>query len=158
VLWQWIPDHEACLARQANTPQFDVVTAVPSASNRADDHPLRAIVADIVGPTKERFADLVEVNPNVVQGREPSDDRWLCTDLDGESVLLIDDTWTTGAHAQSAVAALRLAGAEKVATLVIGRHFSRQQGEAAYSEAAEEYYKQAKALRWSWDHCQYDRD
>jgi predicted phosphoribosyltransferase len=43
-------------------------------------------------------------------------------DLDGESVLLVDDTWTTGANAQSAAGALKTAGAGSVAVLVIGRH------------------------------------
>ena len=43
-----------------------------------------------------------------------------------ESVLLIDDTWTTGASAQSAAAALKAAGAEHVAAVVIGRHLNRE--------------------------------
>ena len=40
----------------------------------------------------------------------------------GASVLLIDDTWVSGASAQSAAAALRLAGARHVAIVVLGRH------------------------------------
>jgi orotate phosphoribosyltransferase len=36
-------------------------------------------------------------------------------------VLLIDDTWTTGASVQSAAAALRDAGAAGVAAVVVGR-------------------------------------
>ena len=45
--------------------------------------------------------------------------------LSGESVLLIDDTWTTGASAQSAAAALAEAGAGAVAAVVIGRYLNR---------------------------------
>jgi hypothetical protein len=37
-------------------------------------------------------------------------------------VLLIDDTWVSGASAQSAAAALKLAGARRVAIVVLGRH------------------------------------
>ena len=37
-------------------------------------------------------------------------------------MFLIDDTWTTGGHAQSAAYALREAGASNVALVVIGRH------------------------------------
>ncbi len=41
-------------------------------------------------------------------------------------MLLIDDTWTTGANAQSAAAALKSAGAGPVAAVVIGRHLNRE--------------------------------
>jgi hypothetical protein len=40
----------------------------------------------------------------------------------GASVLLLDDTWVSGASAQSAAAALKLAGAAHVAIVVLGRH------------------------------------
>ncbi|MEH0985849.1 hypothetical protein [Micromonospora sp. CPCC 205556] len=36
--------------------------------------------------------------------------------------LVIDDTWTTGARAQSLAYALKQAGAERVAIVVLGRH------------------------------------
>src|SRR5581483_6383331 len=48
------------------------------------------------------------------------------TTLDNASVLLIDDTWTTGASAQSAAATLKSAGAQRVAAVVIGRHLNRE--------------------------------
>lgn len=37
-------------------------------------------------------------------------------------MLLLDDTWVSGASAQSAAAALKLAGARHVAVIVLGRH------------------------------------
>src|SRR5438309_1802020 len=48
--------------------------------------------------------------------------------FDGEAVLLVDDTWTTGANLQSAAAALKVAGAGPVAAIVIGRHLNREWG------------------------------
>jgi orotate phosphoribosyltransferase len=39
-------------------------------------------------------------------------------------VLLIDDTWTSGASIQSAAGALRVAGSGPVGALVLGRHIS----------------------------------
>jgi orotate phosphoribosyltransferase len=67
-------------------------------------------------------------------------------DLLGESVLLIDDTWTSGANAQSAAGALKSAGAGAVAVLVIGRHVN------------EDYRNNAARLRslprpFNWDVC-----
>lgn len=41
--------------------------------------------------------------------------------LEGSAVLLIDDTWVTGAAAQSSAHALRHAGARAVALVVLGR-------------------------------------
>jgi orotate phosphoribosyltransferase len=46
-------------------------------------------------------------------------------------VLLLDDTWTTGASAQSAAMALRRAGAASVATVVLGRHVAARPAAAA---------------------------
>lgn len=66
---------------------------------------------------------------------------------DNQSVLLIDDTWTTGGNAQSAALALRSAGAVKVAIVVIGRHFDRD------FRNCETYYQQAKAVKFTWDSC-----
>ncbi|MGB6617852.1 MAG: hypothetical protein WBE95_27500, partial [Trebonia sp.] len=40
----------------------------------------------------------------------------------GADVLLVDDTWVSGASAQSAAAALKAGGARRVALVVIGRH------------------------------------
>jgi hypothetical protein len=37
-------------------------------------------------------------------------------------VLLADDTWVSGGSAQSAAVALKLAGAARVAIVVLGRH------------------------------------
>jgi hypothetical protein len=37
-------------------------------------------------------------------------------------VLVVDDTWVSGGSAQSTAAALKLAGARRVAVVVLGRH------------------------------------
>ena len=46
-------------------------------------------------------------------------------------VLLLDDTWTSGGHAQSATLALRAAGAAHVSVLVIGRWLNPRYGNNA---------------------------
>jgi orotate phosphoribosyltransferase len=60
-------------------------------------------------------------------------------------VLLIDDTWTTGASAESAAHVLKAAGAGVVAVVVIGRHIH------------EEFEDNAERLRtlprFSWERC-----
>jgi orotate phosphoribosyltransferase len=64
--------------------------------------------------------------------------------LNGEGVLLIDDTWTTGASAQSAAAALKAAGAGPVGAAVIGRHVNRNWHDND---------RQLDALPFDWSQC-----
>jgi len=124
VLWRFLAEHEACLAPAAGVECFDVVTTVPSGSAERDEaHALRTMVASLVEPVRDRHERLlhrsdVPVKGHVVDAAKYSPSRA----LHGESVLLIDDTWTTGANAQSAAAALRAAGAASIAVVVIGRH------------------------------------
>ena len=73
--------------------------------------------------------------------------------LSGEPVLLIDDQWTSGGHAQSAAATLKLAGSGPVAVVSLGRHFDRKPNRDDYREAAESYYRTAHAQGWTWARC-----
>jgi len=151
VLWRSIDIHERCLAAAARVPGFSVVTTVPSTSGRADE-PIAAL-AGMIGATQGRYQRLLSSNPQVPNTRDPRSDRYVAVrSLTGESVLLLDDTWTSGAHAQSAAATLRAVGAQAVGIWAIGRHFNREQpGE--YGEAAERYYRHARALGWAWERC-----
>ncbi|WP_340377601.1 hypothetical protein U5640_22690 [Streptomyces sp. SS7] len=123
------------------------MTTVPSTSGR-DAHPLRTMTAEMVGATRDRYRDLLKPEPNAAAlGRTPSLDRYRSTALWGENVLLIDDTWTSGNHAQSASAALKAAGAGSVAIVVLGRHLNISFGGTAT------LVEQAKLRRFSWDAC-----
>jgi predicted amidophosphoribosyltransferase len=127
LLWRFLADHEACLARAAGVRRFDLVTTVPSGDrSRENQHPLPWIVGELVGPTRGRYEQLLIRSEVPVPRREFSRDKFLATRPVGGSVLLIDDTWTTGASAQSAAAELRHAGAERTAAVVIGRHLNRE--------------------------------
>lgn len=133
VLWRFLSQHEQCLARQAGVDGFGLVTTVPSSVPERDaSHPLRRIVGSLVGPTRDRFASLLVRSGTPVAAREVDPGKYNPTrDLDGESILLIDDTWTTGANAQSAAGGLKTAGAGAVAVLVIGRHIHEDYGDNA---------------------------
>jgi hypothetical protein len=87
--------HETCVAEAAGVPAFPALMVVPSSRGRVP-HPLQLLLA----PREPRLRPFGSA-------RSP--------------VLLLDDLWTTGWHAQLAAAALRSGGTPRVAVVVIGR-------------------------------------
>ena len=150
VLWRFLGQHEKHIAEAVGVPEFGIVTTVPGTRQREGNHPLERIVGTLVGQTKDRYEPLLALGQG---GAAPSHslaaDRYVATrPLPGEvSVLVVDDTWTTGGNAQSAALALQAAGATKVAVVVIGRHFDRS------FRDCETYYQQARSARFTWDSC-----
>lgn len=143
--------HENCLAEEVGVDTFGVVTTVPSSSvDRDPEHPLRRVVGEVVRPTAERYERLLGRTDADVPDRAVHPDKHEADqDLSGRSVLLIDDTWTTGANAQSAAAALKAAGADSVGLVVIGRHVHDDFGSNG---------ERLRALPrpFSWESCAYD--
>jgi predicted amidophosphoribosyltransferase len=128
ILERFLYQHEACVAAAAGIAGFDLVTTVPSShAERDHDHPLRRIVGELVEPTRARYEPLLRRTTHDVIARRFDRRRFGTTRaLSGARVLLIDDTWTTGASAQSAAAALKAAGAAAVGAVVVGRHLNRE--------------------------------
>jgi predicted amidophosphoribosyltransferase len=148
IAWRFLAEHEACVARAAGVDRFTIVTAVPSGDRARDaHHPLRRLIAELCGASRERHERLLMRSRTEVAGREFHPGKYEpVRDLHGEAVLLIDDTWTTGANAQSAAAALRAAGAGQVGAIVIGRYLNR------------EWHQNERRLRawprpFDWDTC-----
>lgn len=127
VLWRHLAAHERCVALAAAVDSFPVVTTVPS-NEPTREHPqaLERLVRELVVPVQTRFERLLCRSATPAEPHRFSPDRYEpIADPAGRAVLLIDDTWTTGANAQSAAAALKAAGAGPVAAVVIGRHVNR---------------------------------
>ena len=125
VLSRHLSDHERCLATAAGVPRFELVTSVPARHGAGDA--LREMLAAQVPPIADRYRPLLTAGDPDVAAHRFSSRRYRPTEqLDGQSVLLIDDTWTTGASAQSAAAVLAAAGAGRTAALVIGRFVNRR--------------------------------
>jgi len=147
VLWKWLSIHEGCLGRQVGVSRFDIVTSVPSTSGRAI-HPLEELISGIVGGTESRYEGLLTIQRTDLTQREQAPDRYVATrSLKGTRVLVVDDTWTTGAHAQSASTALKAAGADAVAVVALGRWFSTEYRDNKRWLA----HKRSKS--WDWQVC-----
>jgi len=153
VLWRWLELHEGHVAEAAGVRQFSIVTSVPSTRNRAD-HPLSGMLKSIVGPTSNRYYDLLVANAQYPTGsRDARYDRFIAQRLQGQAVLLIDDQWTSGGRAQSAAAALRIGGSGPVAVVSLGRHFDQNPDIDIYRTAAQNYLKTANKQGWDWNRC-----
>jgi hypothetical protein len=101
-----------------------LAAVVPSGQGRPGAHPLAGIVASCVDVP---VIPLSAAPGAAARARGLADGvaaGWLTVGgaVAGADVLLVDDTWVSGASAQSAVAALKAAGARRVALVVIGRH------------------------------------
>lgn len=121
--------HAGCPGALADVPVTHWST-VPSLPARPQEHPLHRIVsrlglgsAEVVLAAAARAAFPRDVNPRhfSTQAHLPADSH----------VLLIDDTWAGGGHAQSAVLTLRQAGAGCVSVLVVARWINADFGDNA---------------------------
>jgi hypothetical protein len=104
------------------TGRVEGTVVVPSlGGHRPPPHPLEAVVRDAA-----RLPPLLPVlSPGTatVGHRHATADAYRADPgVGGRAVLLVDDVYTSGAHMQSAVAALSAAGARAVVPLVIGRY------------------------------------
>ena len=103
------------------------VAVVPSGQGRPGAHPLVRLVRSCVELPLVPLAVVAPgahargVNPEWVRVADRADGGIVLA-ADGADVLVVDDTWVSGGSAQSAAAALKLAGARRVAVVVLGRH------------------------------------
>jgi hypothetical protein len=118
LLLAFLADHGVCVWRQAAMPPPVRLAVVPTGCGRPGPHPLLQMVA----PCLRLPPCVLAIRPGR-QGRDLDPFRFQAGRVPaGASVLLIDDTWVSGASAQSAAVALKLAGARYVAVVVVGRH------------------------------------
>jgi hypothetical protein len=118
LMLAFLTDHGPCVWQRAGMPPPDRLAVVPTGAGRPGPHPL----LQLVWPYLRLPGCSLALRPGR-QGRDLDLDRFQVTARPaGASVLLLDDTWVSGASAQSAAAALKLAGARHVAVIVLGRH------------------------------------
>jgi len=118
LLLTFLHDHGPCVWRHAGMAAPGRLAVVPTGCGRPGPHPLLELTAPYLRLPLTRLA----MWPGR-QGRDLDIHRFNTERTVARAdVLLIDDTWVSGASAQSAAAALKLAGARRVAIVVLGRH------------------------------------
>ena len=131
LLYLGIVLHQNCIERRIGAP-VDRRLAVPSLSGRPGVHPFAALTATM-GATLP--APVLQPAARASPARVVSGAQFQVippgTDLSGQHVLILDDTWTTGSRTQSAALALRRHGAAYVSVLVISRYLKPGYGDNA---------------------------
>jgi len=117
LLVAFLHDHGGCVWPYGRMPAPGRLAVVPTGCGRPGSHPLLELTAPYLRLPSSRLV----IRPGC-QGRELDVHRFRADLAAGASVLLLDDSWVSGASAQSAAAALKLAGASHVAIVVLGRH------------------------------------
>jgi hypothetical protein len=134
-LSQFLGAHRRCIAAAAAGATWDSVAVVPSSTRTPHDpnrgagsgvapsagHPLGTVVATMSGMSGLTRLDIGR-GAGIARHLAPSPAAFAVgTEANSRRVLLLDDTWVTGARARSAAVALGRAGAEVVAIVVAGR-------------------------------------
>jgi hypothetical protein len=133
LLLVFLRDHGPCVWREAGMSRPTVAAVVPSRRARPGTHPLQEMAGRYLMLPWIRLRLDCSEDPSSC---DPDPGRFTTERIAGASVLLLDDTWTSGASATSAAAALRLAGARSVALVVLGRHLdARAAGSDRFSPA-----------------------
>ncbi|MBO3084102.1 ComF family protein [Cellulomonas fengjieae] len=126
--------HAACVDQFYG--RFDLVLAVPS-DNRTRRYSQLSLINEL---RQTPTLDLVEgvVMRDFTQRRPPrrgyEPGAYVVPDprlVAGRAILLVDDTWTTGATLRSTAGALKLAGAASVVAFTLGRQLSPGFGNSA---------------------------
>lgn len=119
-LMDWCMPHVlACLEDEGFEPT--IVSYVPS--RRISGEPVHQLLAASVWAETQNVEAVLNFTADDPPPRQAAKNKYLAHGVNGESVLLIDDTWTTGATIFNAIYALEAAGAIEVKVVVIGRHF-----------------------------------
>lgn len=156
VLWKWLGLHKQCMTRRLGIQDFDAITTVPSTSGRTA-HPLPTVVSGVVVGSDAKYADLLELARTDLEPHTHAADRFRAKRrLGGKSVLIIDDTWTAGANAQSASAAVKAVGASTVAVLAIGQWYTPSWNPGGVDGT--QWLADHRKPGWEWERCCLDSD
>lgn len=143
---RFLERHEACVAGCACG--FDLVTTVPSSSGRPGRHPLARAVGSDPWLAAHHQETLVQGRASLGHARASDHGFELCRPVSGARIVLVDDTLTTGARAQSAASALQAHGARVLAIVVIGRVV-----DPAHSPLARSWWRQHAMAPFNLDRC-----
>ncbi len=128
LLYLGIVEHERCVGAVVGQPVSRRL-AIPGKPDRAGQHPFIAMteaMQAVAGPPEPQLVARTDIP---VADREVTPVRFAVWPsgrrFDGEHILVLDDTWTTGSRTQSAALLLRQHGAVHVSVMTVARWLDR---------------------------------
>ena len=151
LIQRFFVQHGAALADRFGS--WDTVCIVPS-TDRQLPHPLVRALTDHDAVSCGPLAPVLRRAQGQIAHRKPNCEAFEpITRVDGRSVLLLDDVFTTGARSQSAACALTDAGAVVPAIVVVARRIN-----PGWRPEVEEWWKRQLAIPFSWSARSFDGD
>jgi predicted amidophosphoribosyltransferase len=147
LLWRFLAEHGEHIADAAGRP-WDLITSVPSTQPRAGGHPLEAALR-LARRLAEQYEPTLERGGGPLGHNQASDTGYRVTgNVAGSEILLVDDTFTSGARVQSAASTLALAGANVLAAVPIGRVINPR-----YNDEAKVLWDAARSRPFDFSRC-----
>jgi len=154
ILRRWLSEHVDRLLARTGGP-WDLVVGVPSSQRPVA--PVDALVDAVPLLARHHVSLLVrgpEPTDHLVASRrgfEVTSNGGAGCGERGRRALVVDDSFTTGARAQSAVAALRIAGIRVAGVLVVGRVIAPDAAwwQAAYWDSVIEERRASRTVEWA---------
>lgn len=155
LLHTFLSKHSSCIEGAAGS--IDIAILVPPNTPTRTFGPVENLLSTVTTPTVQQWYNwqidaLVRDTSHPRPGRGSfSPEAYLVNDrvVRDKTVLLLDDTWTSGASMASSAGALKAAGAKAVVGLTLGRQLNLN---AKYGNTSE-LYEQSNERAWDQDEC-----
>jgi predicted amidophosphoribosyltransferase len=149
TLQRFLRDHRQHIVAAAGGVDWDAIQVVPSSRADRPNHPLETVIRGTVH--RDELAQLVTRTGEPIGHNQPNAAAFAPTgNVQGRRVLIVDDTFTTGARVQSVAAALTNAGATVVAAVPIGRVIDTDLEEKAA------FWRRQRAIAFDFGRCCLD--
>jgi len=122
----FLAQHRACIASAART-DWDAIVVVPSTTRPGSKHPLHLALASSPALASELVVGLHRTTAHLDHNHASDQAYRPASGVLRRRVLLIDDTYTTGARLHSAASALQTSDVRVVAAVVVGRILDQDQ-------------------------------
>jgi predicted amidophosphoribosyltransferase len=147
TLQRFLRVHRPHIAAAAGGIDWDTIQVVPSSRPGREQHPLEDVIRRTVH--RDELAQLLMRTEEPIAHNAPNPAAFApLGDIEGRRVLIVDDTFTTGARVQSVAAALTSAGATAVAAVPIGRVIDTKD-----REEKAEFWRRQHAIAFDFDTC-----